>query len=380
MKDGLEDLVKPFDYQFPASAEEIQARLARIDPASYGRSRNFLNGAVTYLSPYITAGVISTKQVMLHILEKQPNWKESEKLLQELAWRDYWQQVWMVKGRAIDEDLKRPQPRAERNGVPRAIVEATTGIRAIDEGIRALYQTGYMHNHLRMYVAAICCNVARCHWLEPARWMYYHLLDGDWASNALSWQWVAGSNSIKTYVANQDNINIYCEDDQKGTFLDVDYSAFDGMDIPVVLKELAEIDLKSPLPETQAPEIHRRFPTCVYTIYNLDPKWKKECRANRILLLEPSVLKTYPVSQKRLDFAIAMAQQIEGMQVMVAEFSELHELLGESEVYFKEHPLNRSFTGQQEPRDRMFPVEGYYKSFFAFWKKYQKHLPAIGHS
>lgn len=369
--------MKPFEYHFPTSLDVVQARLDTIDTVAYGRSRNFLNGAVTYLSPYITAGVISTKQVMHHILENQSNWKESEKLLQELAWRDYWQQVWMVKGRAIDEDLKRPQPRAERNGVPKAIVEATTGIRAIDEGIRALYQTGYMHNHLRMYVAAICCNIARCHWREPARWMYSHLLDGDWASNALSWQWVAGSNSSKIYVANQDNINLYCKDDQKGSFLDVDYSAFYGMDIPEVLTDLAEIDLKSPMHETQVPEIRQELPTCVYTLYNLDPKWKNESLANRILLLEPSVLKTYPVSQRRLDFALAMAQQIEGMQVIVAAFSELHELLGESEVYFKEHPLNHSFTGHQEFRDQMFPVNGYFNSFFAFWKKCQKHLSSI---
>ena len=52
--------------------------------------------------------------------------------------------------------------------------------------------------------------------------MYYHLLDGDWASNALSWQWVAGSNANKKYYANQDNINKYFNSSQKQTFLDVD--------------------------------------------------------------------------------------------------------------------------------------------------------------
>ena len=369
--------MKTFDYHFPTSLEEIKARLDTIDTVAYGRSRNFLNGAVTYLSPYITAGVISTKQVMHHILENQSNWKESEKLLQELAWRDYWQQVWMVKGRAIDEDLKRPQPRAERNGVPKAIVEATTGIRAIDEGIKALYKTGYMHNHLRMYVAAICCNVARCHWSEPARWMYYHLLDGDWASNALSWQWVAGSNSSKTYVANQENINKYCQDDQKGTFMDVDYSVFDELPIPEALMELADINFISPLPEKRSPDIQEELPTCIYTLYNLDPEWKVEIKANRILLLEPSVLRAYPVSQKRIDFALAMAKNIEGLQVMVAEFSELQEMLKGPEVYFKEHPLNHLFIGMEEPRDQMFPVNGYFNSFFAFWKKCQKHLSSI---
>mgnify|MGYP006195700273 CR=1 FL=1 len=60
-----------------------------------------------------------------------------------------------------------------------------------------------------MYLAAMVCNNAKSHWLTPARWMYYHLLDGDLASNALSWQWVAGTFSHKKYIANQQNINKY---------------------------------------------------------------------------------------------------------------------------------------------------------------------------
>jgi deoxyribodipyrimidine photo-lyase len=61
-----------------------------------------------------------------------------------------------------------------------------------------------------MYIASLACNVAQSQWRIPAKWMYYHLLDADWASNALSWQWVAGTNSNKKYFANQNNINKYC--------------------------------------------------------------------------------------------------------------------------------------------------------------------------
>ena len=79
--------------------------------------------------------------------------------------------------------------------MPKAVVEANTTIDAIDEAINELYQNGYMHNHMRMYLASLCCNIAKCHWKHPAKWMYFYLLDGDLASNTLSWQWVAGSNS-----------------------------------------------------------------------------------------------------------------------------------------------------------------------------------------
>ena len=68
--------------------------------------------------------------------------------------------------------------------------------------------------------------------------MYYYLLDADWASNSLSWQWVAGSNSNKKYFANQQNINKYCFTNQTDTFLDVDYAEFQKFEIPEVLKQI----------------------------------------------------------------------------------------------------------------------------------------------
>ncbi|TNF24816.1 MAG: deoxyribodipyrimidine photolyase, partial [Bacteroidetes bacterium] len=48
--------------------------------------------------------------------------------------------------------------------------------------------------------------------------------------------------------------------------------------------------------------------------------------------------------------------------------------LRESLVYYKEHPLNKNYVGTEEPRDWMFSVTGYYRSFFAFWKKCQKEM------
>ena len=99
-----------------------------------------------------------------------------------------------------------------------------------------------MHNHLRMYTAAICCNIGQYHWLQPAKWMYYHLLDGDWGSNALSWQWVAGTNSHKKYIANQENINKYCFTKDENTFLDKSYAELSAFEkIPLEIKD--EMDL-----------------------------------------------------------------------------------------------------------------------------------------
>ena len=357
---------------FPTSYAEILQRVRRIDPVRYGSTRNFIDGAVTYLSPYISRGVVSTKYVLDEVLRQGYSPDRIEKFIQELAWRDYWQQVWMHKGDKINDDLKQKQSPVSNRSISSALVTAQTGIKAIDQAINNLYQTGYMHNHLRMYVASIACNLGQSHWKMPAHWMYYHLLDGDWASNSLSWQWVAGANSRKKYYANQDNVNRYCRTDQKGTFLDVAYENFQHMNVPHVLSEASRPVLETPLPARQELHLDTNLPSCIYNYYNLDPMWKSGDAVNRILLLEPSHFKRYPISQKSVDFMLALAQNIKGIQVYVGEFKELIDTHGLQDVYFKEHPLNGHYEGEHESRDWMFNVQGYFSSFFAFWKKCKK--------
>ena len=361
-----------YQYTFPTDLPSIQKRLASIKPTQYGRTRNFLDGDVTYLSPYISRGVLSTRKVLDSVVQRGIDPSRMQKFIQELAWRDYWQQVWKTKGDAIDEDLKRQQPEVKNHEMPEALVDANSGIEAIDLAIRSLYTTGYMHNHIRMYVAAVACNIGGSHWKVPAKWMYYHLLDGDWASNALSWQWVAGSNAGKKYVANQSNINKYCKTEQKNTFLDTSYPELFSMDIPNVLRPLTTPDLTFHLPQGQEIEIDESKPTYVYNWYNLDPHWGAEVDANRVLLLEPHIFDRYPISDKSIEFMISLAQNIPNLQICVGSFSSLQRKTGSGTIHFKEHPLNTHYAGTQHSRDWLFPVEGYYPSFFAFYKKCKK--------
>ncbi len=360
---------------FSTKYSDILDQIESIDPEEYGKTRNFIDGAVTKLSPYISRGVISTNQVYQSILDRGYDPNKLEKFIQELAWRDYWQQVWIAKGDEIDKDLRREQPNVQNREMPRAIVDANTGIEAIDEAIKEYFETGYLHNHIRMYIASIACNMGGSHWWVPARWMYYHLWDGDWASNALSWQWVSGANAGKEYYANQQNINKYCYTRQKGTFLDVEYEEFDHMDIPEVLRDTIIPELKTPLPEKQEIQVDSSKNTLIYNYYSIDPKWHKNEDVNRILLLEPSVFEEYPISEKSLDFAIRLAKEnIDGIQVYAGEFDDLKKEYSLSKIFYKEHPLNK-YSGIEEPRDWMFGVTGYFRSFFAFWKKCKKELP-----
>ncbi|MEO7311416.1 MAG: FAD-binding domain-containing protein [Chitinophagaceae bacterium] len=356
---------------------EILQRLDAIDPVQYGKTRNFADGAVTYLSPYISRGVITLPQVAKIILAKDYKPYQVQKLLQELAWREFFQRVWWHHGDRLFDDLKYPQQQVLHHEMIAAVSNAATGIDAIDLHIKNLYQTGYMHNHVRMYAAGITCNLGRAYWLQPSRWMYYHLLDGDLASNTCSWQWVAGTFSSKKYIANQENINRYLYSNQQHTIADHSYETIFDQPLPGVLQQTTELHLTTPLPETAAAfRLNEALPLHVYTTYWLNPEWRKDEPANRVLLLEPSHFEKFPVSKKVIDFCMRLASDnIPGIQIFVGEFESLMQRYGGETIVSLQHPLHEHFTGTKDPYPWMFPqVTGYSGSFFSFWKKCEKYL------
>jgi len=363
--------------EFPTDYKSILRRLDHIDPTGYARTRNFIDGDVTRLSPYISRGVISLRQVAAHILKSYTPC-QSEKLLQELAWREYWQRVWQSIGDKIFSDIKQEQPGVAHRKMVAAIENANTGIEVVDEHIEIMYETGYMHNHIRMYVSSIACNIAKAHWLQPAQWMYYHLLDGDLASNSLSWQWTAGAFSSKKYYCNQENINRYTKTNQQHSFLACSYNALTELQIPVTLQDTVDFFAAMDLPKTPSPIIKEHLPILIYNAYNLDPAWHTDKAANRVLLLEPAHYKKYPVSEKVLQFIINLSKNIEGIQIFSAGFDDIKCIAPVNEIIFKEHPAYSHYSGTAEKKDDLFPeVKGYFSSFFNYWKKCEKYLTQL---
>ncbi len=359
-------------YPFETNYVSILAKIAGIDPINYAKSRNYIDGAVTYLSPFISRGVISTQQIVNHLIGTNYSFSDCESLLKELAWRDYFQRVWQNKN--INHDLISPQEKVGNHSISSAILKAETGIYGIDESIQQLYQAGYVHNHCRMYIASVVCNIAQSYWKFPARWMYYHLLDGDWASNACSWQWVAGANSSKKYYTNQKNISNYTRTELQPSFLNAEYEDIEKLKIPVVLEELVEFELSTELPHCAEISIDNNLPSLIYNYYNLDPLWHADIVVNRILLLEPSIFAEYPISKKCIDFAVELSKNIKGIQLFVGEFSELEKKIT-NKIYYKEHPLNLNYRGIEEQRDWInSSVQSYFPSFFGYWKKIEKDI------
>ena len=176
-------------------------RISRVQPAAYARTRNHLEGAVTGLSPYLTHGLVTLREVLAGVLEKQPL-EVQHKLVYELGWREFFRHAWHHTGTGILSSLHSgPRPEAAYLAVlPADIREARSGVPAVDEAVRTLYATGTLHNHARMWLASYVVHVRGVHWRAGADWLVAHLLDGDLASNHLSWQWVAGTGSHKPYL------------------------------------------------------------------------------------------------------------------------------------------------------------------------------------
>ena len=179
-------------------------------PAAYARTRNALDGAVSGLSPYLTHGFVSLADVLAGVATRHAL-SVQHKFVFELGWRAYFRHVWQHRGEAILQSLHEgPLPDAAyARELPADIRQGCTGVPVVDQAVRALYATGTLHNHARMWLASYVVHVRKVHWRCGADWLYGHLLDGDLASNHLSWQWVAGTGSRKPYLFNADNVARY---------------------------------------------------------------------------------------------------------------------------------------------------------------------------
>lgn len=140
------------------SYKDANEKLLAIDPVKYQATRNYIGGS-TRLSIYITRGVLTLPQIKDH-LNKNFTSTQNFKLVYELAWREYWQREWKIRGNAIFEDIKNKQEFIESEDLPLSILKADTGIKAIDTGIKQLYETGYTDNHMRMWLSGLICNIA----------------------------------------------------------------------------------------------------------------------------------------------------------------------------------------------------------------------------
>lgn len=189
----------------------------------YARLRNFDRGPgrhshVSSLSPWIRHRLVSEEEVVSAVLE-QHSLPQAEKFIQEVCWRTYWK-GWLELRPAIWKEYRQGVSRMvgtlsnddELRHRWEAATGGETGIECFDAWARELIDTGYLHNHARMWTASIWIFTLGLPWELGADYFLRYLLDGDPASNTLSWRWVAGLQTRgKTYLARPDNIARYTE-------------------------------------------------------------------------------------------------------------------------------------------------------------------------
>ena len=202
---------------FPATRIEAQQRLSAFVPRAgreYASGRNTDNGPnghahVSLLSPYLRHRLITEREVVQSVLTRH-SIAAAEKYVQEVLWRTYWK-GWLEMRPSIWSRFVAERDQMQ-DSFPnaRAITAAEngmTGIDGFDDWAKELVETGYLHNHARMWFASIWIFTLRLPWALGADFFLRHLIDADAASNTLSWRWVAGLQTAgKTYLATADNI------------------------------------------------------------------------------------------------------------------------------------------------------------------------------
>ncbi len=348
----------------------------KLNLSSYQQTRNYLDGAVTKLSPLITHGVITIPEIIQNLDSHSA--KERAGFIFQLGWREYFLKIWqnynlLEELRTSNKDLF--------PGVPVPILEQGTGIDLIDGEIRKLVTNGYIHNHSRLWIASLATHIYQSSWQDSAKWMYYHLLDGCPASNFLSWQWVNGSFSSKAYLFNQENINKYSKTNQTGTVIDCDYSRIAKLNLNVPRKQFINADLVAECQISlkklssiskeqllQAPEL------LIYSIFTLDSKWQSDSTGLKVLWLNSDFFNEFPISSTRVTLITKLISRIPNLNVYYGDLSE--EELVKQKIYLKDHPIFKDWKLKKDPNNyilqQIYPNKD--QSYFWYWKRIAMHL------
>lgn len=206
---------------FIPSRAAALARLEEFMPVAgrYAAERNHVrpgHGNVSRLSPWVQKRLLLESEIV-GAARARWSFPAVEKFVQEVYWRTYWK-GWLEQRPAAWTRWAESIPRLraslspEQQATLAAALAGKTGIAGFDAWAQELVITGYLHNHARMWFASIWIFTLRLPWELGAAFFYEHLLDGDVASNTLSWRWVAGLQTPgKTYVARADNIAFYTD-------------------------------------------------------------------------------------------------------------------------------------------------------------------------
>lgn len=214
------------DRNFPMTRAVGMARLDAFSSRmgrAYAAGRNTDHGSMaetstSALSPYLRRRLVLEQEVVDAALAVHGP-VEADKFVQEVFWRSYFKghletrpALWTDYLRLVEQERQRLETQSGlRRGFEQAVA-GRTGIDGFDDWAQELVAANWLHNHTRMWFASIWIFTLRLPWALGADFFLRHLIDGDPASNTLSWRWVAGLHTRgKPYAARAENIRRYTD-------------------------------------------------------------------------------------------------------------------------------------------------------------------------
>jgi len=181
------------------------------DIVNYSSKRNYDFGPtersnVSCLSPYISHRLIDEYEISKKVLSKYP-YQKVEKYIQEIYWRVYWK-GWLELRPKVWDDFTEDLNTIEESENYYLAINGQTKIECFNDWVKEIKEYNYLHNHARMWFASIWIFTLGLPWQKGAEFFMKYLLDGDAASNTLSWRWVGGLQTKgKHYLAQSWNIS-----------------------------------------------------------------------------------------------------------------------------------------------------------------------------
>jgi deoxyribodipyrimidine photo-lyase len=180
------------------TAHQLIKRTTEEITRSYATARNIPSvDGTSRISPYLAWGLVSPRQICQAVLtsDSEGGFRGENKYLVEIGWREFSYQLLYHFPHITDQPLREKYsafPWLDDKKSLHAWQFGNTGYPMVDAGMRQLYETGWMHNRVRMVVASFLVKHLLLSWQDGARWFWDTLVDADLASNTQGWQWAAG--------------------------------------------------------------------------------------------------------------------------------------------------------------------------------------------
>ena len=198
-------------YTSREKALELLEIFINKDIVNYSSKRNYDFGPkdrknISCLSPYISHRLINEYEISKKVLSKHA-YQKVEKYIQEIYWRVYWK-GWLELRPNVWSDFIEDLSKIKESKDYHQAISGQSKIECLNDWVKEIKEYNYLHNHTRMWFASIWIFTLGLPWQKGAEFFMKYLLDGDAASNTLSWRWVAGLQTKgKHYLAQTWNLN-----------------------------------------------------------------------------------------------------------------------------------------------------------------------------